>query len=87
MLPTLIKIGLVPVHSYGLMIAVGFLAALHMVQREAKKHGIDPQIPNNLAFWGLFLMALMTALLCVTMIFRQPWTEKERLSFPISPGR
>ena len=36
-----------------------------------------------LAFWGLFLMALMTALLCVTMIFRQPWTEKERLSFPI----
>jgi len=55
MLPTLIKIGPVPVHSYGLMIAVGFLAALHMVQREAKKHGVDPQIPNNMAFWGLFL--------------------------------
>ncbi len=36
-----------------------------------------------LAFWGVFLMALMTALLSVTMIFRQPWTEKERLSFPI----
>jgi len=36
-----------------------------------------------LAFWSLFLLALMGALLCITMIFRQPWTEKERLSFPV----
>jgi len=36
-----------------------------------------------LAFWSVFLMALMLALLCLNMIFRQPWTEKERLSFPI----
>jgi hypothetical protein len=36
-----------------------------------------------LGFWSVFLLALMTALLCMTMIFRQPWTEKERLSFPV----
>lgn len=36
-----------------------------------------------LAFWFAFLMALMGALLCINVFFRQPWTEKERLSFPI----
>ena len=36
-----------------------------------------------LAFWGVFLLALMTALFCINTFFRQPWTERERLSFPI----
>ncbi|OPZ22696.1 MAG: hypothetical protein BWZ10_00311 [candidate division BRC1 bacterium ADurb.BinA364] len=36
-----------------------------------------------LSFWFVFLMALMGALLSVNVFFRQPWTEKERLSFPI----
>lgn len=36
-----------------------------------------------LAFWSLFLLALMMGLYCLNAFFRQPWTEKERLSFPI----
>ncbi len=36
-----------------------------------------------LGFWYLFLMALMAALLSINILLRQPWTEKERLSFPI----
>lgn len=36
-----------------------------------------------LGFWGLFVLALTGALLCLNVFFRQPWTEKERLSFPI----
>ena len=36
-----------------------------------------------LAFWSAFLLALMAALFCINVFFRQPWTEKERLSFPI----
>ncbi|MCX7015375.1 MAG: hypothetical protein NTW86_22955 [Candidatus Sumerlaeota bacterium] len=36
-----------------------------------------------LAFWSAFLLALMMALLFINVFFRQPWTEKERLSFPI----
>jgi hypothetical protein len=35
------------------------------------------------AFWGLFVLTLMAALCFMTSIFRQPWTEKERLSFPV----
>ncbi|NIA12515.1 MAG: prolipoprotein diacylglyceryl transferase [Nitrospiraceae bacterium] len=55
MLPILFKLGPVPIHSYGLMIAIGFLVALHLITREAKARGIDPQIPSNLAFWCLIL--------------------------------
>ena len=36
-----------------------------------------------LGLWTVFLLALMTALFCINTVFRQPWTEKERLSFPI----
>ncbi|MEI6809944.1 MAG: DUF6785 family protein, partial [bacterium] len=36
-----------------------------------------------LGFWFMFALALVGALLCLNIFFRQPWTEKERLSFPI----
>lgn len=36
-----------------------------------------------LAFWSAVLVALLVALFCINTFFRQPWTEKERLSFPI----
>jgi len=35
------------------------------------------------AFWSVFLLALMAALLFITSIFRKSWCEKERLSFPV----
>jgi len=36
-----------------------------------------------LAFWSVFLMSLMLALMFINIFFRKAWTEKERLSFPI----
>ena len=36
-----------------------------------------------LSFWFVFVLALMAVLLAINIILRQPWTEKERLSFPI----
>jgi len=36
-----------------------------------------------LGFWYIFLLALMGALLSLNILLRQPWTEKERLSFPV----
>ena len=36
-----------------------------------------------LGFWFGVTLTLMSALLCLNLFFRQPWTEKERLSFPI----
>lgn len=36
-----------------------------------------------LALWSVFLTTLMLAITFMISIFRQPWTEKERLSFPV----
>ncbi len=36
-----------------------------------------------LAFWSVFLLALITVLTCINIFFRKPWTEQEKLSFPV----
>ncbi|GIX06244.1 MAG: hypothetical protein KatS3mg115_0647 [Candidatus Poribacteria bacterium] len=33
--------------------------------------------------WGLWMLALATFSLCVTVLLRRPWTEQEKLSYPI----
>lgn len=67
MLPTLLKIGPVTLHSYGLMIALGFLAALYGAQRDAQKRGIDPQIIQAMAFWALLAGIAGTRILHIIM--------------------
>jgi len=63
MFPTLFEIGPFPIHSfkigpfaihlYGLMIAIGFLTALHLSRRDGAKAGMDPNVIGGMAFWGL----------------------------------
>ncbi|MBI5091466.1 MAG: prolipoprotein diacylglyceryl transferase [Candidatus Hydrogenedentes bacterium] len=55
MFPTLCKIGPLTVHSYGLMMALGFLTSLYFIQREARRAGLDPNVVADLAFWVLLL--------------------------------
>lgn len=43
-----------PVKSYGLMIAVGFLAGLWTAMRRAERHGIQPEAVSDLAVWVIF---------------------------------
>ena len=42
-----------PLHTYGLMIAAGFVAAIWLAQREARKQGQDAERIGDLAFWVL----------------------------------
>lgn len=67
MLSTLFKIGPIPVHSYGLMIAIGFLATLFFIQRDAKKAGLDVNVINDLAFWCLLIGLAGTRILHILM--------------------
>jgi phosphatidylglycerol:prolipoprotein diacylglycerol transferase len=55
MYPTLLNLGPVAIHTYGLLIAVGFLLCLHFVQRDAERIGIDSGLIGNSAFWVLLL--------------------------------
>jgi hypothetical protein len=36
-----------------------------------------------LAWWGLWLMVLIFVLLCLNVLIRRPWTEHEKLAFPL----
>jgi phosphatidylglycerol---prolipoprotein diacylglyceryl transferase len=42
-----------PLHTYGLMIATGFVAAIWLAQREARRQGQDAERLGDLAFWVL----------------------------------
>ena len=51
MRPILFHIGPVPIHGYGLMLAVGFLVAMYLAQRNSKYFGISDEKLANLFPW------------------------------------
>ena len=51
MCPTLFHIGPVPIHGYGLMLAVGFLVAMYLAQRNAKYFDISEKKLADLFPW------------------------------------
>lgn len=53
MRPVVFSWGPLTVYSYGLMMAVGFLAFLAYIRRAAKAGGIDPELVTNTAFAAL----------------------------------
>lgn len=54
MFPVLIKIGPITVHTYGFLIAVGFLIALALASREAKRLEIPHEGVVDIGFYALF---------------------------------
>ena len=55
MFPILLEIGPIKLHMYGLMIALGFLLALHFIKRDGKVIGLDPNDVSTMALTTLFL--------------------------------
>jgi len=53
MYPILVKFGEFTVHTYGVLLAAGFLLALWVALREARRQGIDSNIVSDLAFYVL----------------------------------
>lgn len=65
--PILANLGGVPLHMYGLCIAIGFLIVLNLMQRDARKLGINQEHIAEMAFGVLFWGALGTRLLHIIM--------------------
>ena len=53
MYPTLIRIGPLGIHTYGLMMALGFLSALFVIRLEFRRRGIEPELASRVAFWAI----------------------------------
>jgi phosphatidylglycerol---prolipoprotein diacylglyceryl transferase len=67
MYPVLYELGPIKLHTYGLMIAIGFLSALHLSMREYRQRGWDEDRILFHAFWGLLLGVAGTRLLHIIL--------------------
>ncbi len=63
--PILIRIGPLTIHTYGFMIATGFLIGLYLAVRQAKKEGISPDRILDLGFYILLAAIIGSRLLFV----------------------
>ena len=68
--PLLLKIGPFPIHTYGFMIAVGFILAMMLNRRLAVKAGLDPERAVDLTFWCVVSGFIGARLLFVLTMFQ-----------------
>jgi phosphatidylglycerol:prolipoprotein diacylglycerol transferase len=53
--PLLIKLGPIPIHTYGFLIAVGFLTAVYVIRKLAERARLDAERVLDLTFWLLLV--------------------------------
>lgn len=53
--PILVQLGNIPIHTYGFLIAVGFIIGVQVMQRLAARVGLDPEKMQDLIFGGLLI--------------------------------
>lgn len=80
MKPILFHIGDYSLHTFGLMVGLGFILGLWSASRNALRAGLDPQLPYDLAPW-LILGGLVGARALYVFSYwdrdfaHQPWTD------------
>src|ERR1039457_6343373 len=52
MIPVLFPLGALTVYSFGLMMALGFLAADYVIRLECVRRGFDPEYSSSIVFTG-----------------------------------
>jgi phosphatidylglycerol---prolipoprotein diacylglyceryl transferase len=55
MIPVLFKLGPITVYSYGMMMALGFLAADFVISSECKRRGLNPDFSSSLVVWAAIM--------------------------------
>ncbi len=63
--PLLLKIGPIPIHTYGFLIATGFLIALSVIKRLSIRTKLDVEKVLDLTFWSLLVGFLGARILYV----------------------
>jgi phosphatidylglycerol:prolipoprotein diacylglycerol transferase len=53
--PLLFQIGPVPIHTYGFLIALGFILALQVIRKLAERSKLDSERVLDLTFWSLLV--------------------------------
>ncbi len=69
--PILAEFGFLTVHTYGLMVASGFLIGIMLAAQQGKKEGLDPQVILDLCFFILVSAILGARFLYVVIEYEQ----------------
>jgi len=80
MWPIILKVGPVTLRSYGLTIALGFLVVLYLVQRDARKLGVDSRVINDAAFWVL-LSGLLGARVVHILMYPESYSWRDPIGW------
>jgi phosphatidylglycerol:prolipoprotein diacylglycerol transferase len=86
--PTLFRIpifGGLAIHTYGVLLAIGFLSAVGFCVHQARRHGEDPQRILDLCFY-ILLAAIVGSRLYFVMIDWSYFAEHPKQIFNISGG-
>ena len=83
--PILIKIGSVPLYTYGLFVALGFLTALGLAQKEARRLGEDPGLMVDLGFY-LLIAAIVGSRVFFLLVNPEVVLENPLAAFQIWKG-
>jgi phosphatidylglycerol---prolipoprotein diacylglyceryl transferase len=67
--PVLVRIGSLKIHAYGVLAAIGILAAIWIAGREAARRGLDREKVYDMAFWAA-LFGIVGARLFHVLVFR-----------------
>ena len=52
MIPVILRLGPITIHSYGLMMALGLIAADIVLSSECRRRGYSPDLANAIVVWG-----------------------------------
>ncbi|QPJ63050.1 MAG: prolipoprotein diacylglyceryl transferase [Candidatus Nitronauta litoralis] len=69
--PILAEFGFLTVHTYGLMVASGFLIGIMLAAQQGKREGLDPQVILDLCFFILVSAILGARFLYVVIEYEQ----------------
>jgi phosphatidylglycerol:prolipoprotein diacylglycerol transferase len=81
MIPILFHIGPLTVYSYGLMMALGFLAADWVVTAECHRRGITPDYASSLIVWAAIVGIASSRLLDIFNNFSSYWADPKSMIF------
>lgn len=65
--PVLFRLGSLAIHSYGVMLMLGFLAGIWLSSRQARKLGLRRDLPVDLSVWVLLCSILLARLTYVAL--------------------
>lgn len=81
MIPVLFHIGPLAVYSYGLMMALGFLAADYVITLECRRRGIVTDYASSIVVWAAIVGIAASRVLDIINNFSTYWADPKSMIF------